>query len=304
MRPQFADLDADGHVDFLTGSYDGRIYLVRGGADGWTKPAALLDAQGNELRLGMYWDFAEKHWVTPSGLSFGERHAISVTTIDWDGDGDLDLVVGTDDAKLFRWTNLGARAKAAFAPTAEPVLVGKEPVVLTGGHSMPTAADWDQDGLVDLVVGTDDGAVRWLRNVGTKSAPVLEAPRELVAKAPETDAARSGKNVIVEVADLDGDGDLDLLVGDHEDEDVVDPRTAEEKEKSLELVKQFNPFTPDEKKALAGDEAAARKALGDARVEEYHALLKEMKRVAPPKVKLHARVWFHRRVREAESAMR
>jgi hypothetical protein len=60
---------------------------------------------------------------------------------------------------------------------------------------------------VDLVSGSQDGAVYWFRNVG-KGVIELEPAKKLVA-ATKTASMRSQ----VDVADFDGDGDLDLLVG-------------------------------------------------------------------------------------------
>ena len=43
-------------------------------------------------------------------------------------------------------------------------------------------ADWDADGLWDVLAGSDDGSVTWFRNVGTKDAPQLEKGVTLVDK--------------------------------------------------------------------------------------------------------------------------
>ena len=78
---------------------------------------------------------------------------------------------------------------------------------------MPIAADWDGDGEVDLVSGNKTGEVYWFRNAGKKGMATLEAPRKIVESAAKEGLGR-GTNAQVEVCDWDGDGDLDLLVGD------------------------------------------------------------------------------------------
>ena len=78
----------------------------------------------------------------------------------------------------------------------------------------PRAADWDADGLKDLVVGQADGTVLIYRNVGTTSAPTFDAGQDLTWGEP-------GSKALVDVAgraapavtDWNSDGKEDLIVG-------------------------------------------------------------------------------------------
>jgi hypothetical protein len=277
----------------VTGSYDGRVYLVQQSANGYRAPVALRDRTGGLLVLGMYWDFDEKHWRNPEGVPFGEMHAISIAVVDWDDDGDTDLVAGTADGKVFRWSNLGSRKEAAFAERAEAVVAGGEPFALRGGHAMPTVADWDQDGRWDIVLGGDDGEVAWARNVGSAGKPAFAALQTLIAKADDT-PGRSQRNALVEVADLNGDGRADLIVGDQDHEEVLDGRTAEQNERYAEVQRLYETYA-DARRALASDDEDVKSAVAPERMAEYQALVKEMRELSPKRRSLNG-VWFYLRV--------
>ena len=92
-----------------------------------------------------------------------------------------------------------------------------------GEHANPVIADWDGDGNWDIVTGTADGGVYWYRNAGRRGRPEFEAPVTLVAKhegigysellEPGRDP-KPGIRSQIAVTDYDGDGKLDVLLGD------------------------------------------------------------------------------------------
>ena len=192
--PAPADLDADGDLDFLMGVLGGSFNPVATSADNFyywqrTSPTAL------ELRTRRFLD----------GLDLGSESAPAVA--DFDGDGDLDLIVGNkidpaaaDAGRLTTFVNEGT-AKAPRYRQADSTPVGG------AYHLIPAAGDLDADGDVDLIVGTWNQDMLVVRNDGTRAAPKWTVDASAAVKLPR------GSNAAPALADVDGDGDLDLFAG-------------------------------------------------------------------------------------------
>jgi hypothetical protein len=164
----------------------------------------VLDRSGAILRVGQFWNYDAKKWDKVETSKFKELLGISAAPVDWGGDGDLDL-------RILVRLNEGTKAEPKFATESISVQAGGADAQVPH-HAMPVAADWDGDGLFDLVTGSNGGAVYWFRNVGEKDAPKFAAPEKLV------EDGAVGQRTQVAVADFDGEGDLDLLVGDYKGE--------------------------------------------------------------------------------------
>jgi hypothetical protein len=148
---------------------------------------------------------------------------IGVDAVDWDGDGDLDLVIGSNEGHVFLRKNEGTKEKAAFATDSVEILAGGAPLRIGGGECIPSVVDWDGDGRFDLVSGSGAGGVDWMRNVGSAGAPAFEEPRALVEPKPLEhgtlrDPRWPGRGTQACVTDFDADGNLDVLVGDINEE--------------------------------------------------------------------------------------
>jgi hypothetical protein len=196
------------------------VYVLARRPDGtFAAPEKLLDKAGNVLRLGQYWDDAKSAWAGVETSKFKESLGIGVAPCDWDADGDVDLVLGANAGQLFLRRNAGTREKPAFEVESEPVTAGGAPIRVPGDHAIPFVADWDADGLFDILSGGGSGGVVWYRNVGKKGAPEFAAVAELVAMKKDVGTLDAptwpGTRTQVCAADFDGDGDLDLLVGDY-----------------------------------------------------------------------------------------
>jgi len=143
------------------------------------------------------------------------------TAVDWDGDGDLDLVVGNFAGSFYLFNGKG---KGEFFPKPEPILVGDSPLKITGAHSDPFVVDWDKDGDLDLVSGSSNGGVQWSENqAAAGQKPELTSFKTLIDAAPrtassmflkESDLVGPTQSTRVWVDDVNLDGKLDVLVGD------------------------------------------------------------------------------------------
>jgi len=214
------DYDGDGTLDMISGCYDpGFVYLFRGlGKGKYEKIATILDKNGDPVthHLG-----PEKGEGGKAAYNNPEKFGSWPALVDWDDDGDLDLLIGSFAGKVFLRANEGTRAKPLFAGTPVGLTSGKKTLAVNG-HANPVAADWDGDGIWDLVVGASDGGVVWFRNAGTKKQPSFEEARALVeAKSKDKflsvkadEKPRPGVRAQICVADYDLDGKLDLILGD------------------------------------------------------------------------------------------
>ena len=267
------DYDSDGRSDIVTGSYTGQLYLFRRQADGsFGKREELADESGETLMMPEY--------------------SVVPELVDMDKDGDLDLVVGARSDPVQVVTNKGTRSSPVWSKVFKELKTADGETIK---GSNPHHADWDGDGLRDLVIGSEHGEIRWYRNRGANDAPIYGNASVLVAQDNSqygeegSTPKRPGLRVKVHVTDWNGDGRVDLLVGDVTwQQSTPKPLTAAETDAKAALEKARDALLAEMARVPAGPKRDALKAS----VDEHQQKLRAYER---RKLHTHGWVWLYQR---------
>ena len=131
----------------------------------------------------------------------------SPNLVDFDKDGDLDLLCGEFLDGFTYYKNIGTRQTPEFSDGIR--LRARMDLQMI----IPVVLDWDQDGDPDIICGDEDGRVALIENTGKftdKDVPVFLNPRYFQQEAAEV---KFGALVTPVAFDWDNDGDEDLLCG-------------------------------------------------------------------------------------------
>ncbi len=197
ITPVALDWNRDGHVDLICGDEDGRVAFIentgRLAADGAPQflPPRYFQQEADEVKCGAL--------ATPVG-------------VDWDGDGAMDIISGNSAGYILFYKNLsgpGVEQPKWAAPEylkadgqvirfmAGPNGSIQGPCEAKWGYTTVSLADWDGDGLPDILANSILGKVVWFRNLGMKptqhsTTPALRHSSPLLAAAQPVEVEWDG----------------------------------------------------------------------------------------------------------------
>lgn len=247
--PQIVDWNRDGLMDLIAG---GEFFENTNQQTGGTDKRPVLATTAAGTRKPHAWSYPRLASRGPAMQVQPEMLGHWAASVDWDGDGTLDIVRGmTSRVQVFinRGTNLNPifdpgvnlQANGRDIHMSNWLELGADPPVDRGPQGMgeakhswlnPTIVDFDADGDLDLFVTSQRWQTVYFENTGTRNKPALSTAREVRYRGNPHEFSWRSK---VSLGDLDADGVMELVVTSDEDNIFYCYEPAIEQRDSAEL---------------------------------------------------------------------
>jgi hypothetical protein len=154
--PQLFDLDADGRKDLVIGEKEGNLNYYRN--TGTTANPGFTFVTDSLGRVN----------VTDPSISY---YGYSVPCFFHDLSGETDLLVGSEQGKVFYFPTIGGNLLEAFEESDSLfLLLGSLPVAVGSGYrTAPAMAELDNDGFLEMIVGNFSGGLKYYQAVDAPS---------------------------------------------------------------------------------------------------------------------------------------
>ena len=162
--PVFYDYNNDGLEDLIIGNYG--YHNVNNDP---TSSLALLENTGSDSIPSF--NIIDRDWLNISSINLNTSLNIpalnlSPTFGDLDGDNNKDLILGDADGKLHLFTNIGNNNFQLSNPNFQNIDIGQ--------FAQPQLIDVNRDGLIDIIIGEQDGTINFLPNNGSSNNPIFD----------------------------------------------------------------------------------------------------------------------------------
>ena len=157
--PNFSDFDGDGDLDLICGEFLDKL--------------TWFENTGTRINPV----YTNGRYLTSNGKIIRmDLEMMVVTSVDWDQDGDTDLVIGQEDGRIALVENSG-QVKEHMPVFRDPVFFRQEAGDLKFGALVtPWSVDWDEDGDEDLICGNTAGYIGFIENLDGADPPRWAEP--------------------------------------------------------------------------------------------------------------------------------